>query len=272
MATNSNLLKAYNNFSSFQSFQVYPSKIDLFDFDTDSNIIFSSFVNDTTNILKINRNGSVDTSFHTCIIWGGVSTLTVQKNNTVFVGGTINFMDSTGNFFQKYLYNIQANGFLDTCSLFNQNLEIGTNAQVDYSTLLPNGDILFTGMFDILGIDTLVKSGILFQSNALDVIDTTCSGNIINAVFNLKNKSKKDNLFLYPNPATTAFYINFTSKSNTINVDVYDSLGNIVQSNVYDSENLNENGVNIEGYPLGIYFVKIIIDGEIYNKKLIVVE
>ena len=272
IATNSNLLKAYNNFSSFQSFQVYPYKIDIFDFDIDSNLILSSFLNDTTTILKINRNGSVDTSFHTCVIWGGVSTLTVQKNNTVFIGGTINFTDSTGNFFQKYLYNIQANGFLDTCSLFNQNLGTGTNAQIDYSTLLPNGDILITGMFDILGIDTMVKTGILYKSNALDVIDTTCSGNIINAMLSLKNNSKKDKLFLYPNPATTVFYINFTSISNETNIDVFDSLGNNIQSNVYDAENLNENGIDIAGYPIGIYFVKIIVDGELYIKKLIVVE
>lgn len=272
IATNSNLLKAYNNFSSFQSFQAYPYKIDIFDFDIDSNLILSSFLNDTTTILKINRNGSVDTSFHTCVIWGGVSTLTVQKNNTVFIGGTINYTDSTGNFFQKYLYNIQANGFLDTCSLFNQNLGAGTNSQVDYSTLLPNGDILITGMFDILGTDTMVKSGILYQSNVLDIIDTTCSGNIINTTFSLKNNSKKDKLFLYPNPATTAFYINFTSKSNTINVDVYDSLGNTIQNNVYNSDGLNEKGVKIEGYPFGIYFVKIAIDGEVYIKKLIISE
>lgn len=271
LGTNLGLKKAKFN-PTLSLLSNYSGVINSFDFDTDSNLVVIEInsTHDTTNIFKLNRFGTVDNSFQKCTLNGEATCISVQKNNTVLVGGTFTLSDSVGTIL-KFLLNIQSNGILDTCSLFNQNLGTAINQQVNCSSLLPNGDLFIGGQFDNSTNDTLVKCGIIYQSNTLDIIDTTCHGQITNVKFNI-NKLNRERLFLYPNPATNAFYINFASTSNENSVDVFDSLGNIIQSNVYDSENLNENGVDIAGYPIGIYFVKIIVDGELYIKKLIVVE
>ncbi len=78
---------------------------------------------------------------------------------------------------------------------------------------------------------------------------TACSGTTA-----LKNNSTKNNLQLYPNPATDKLYITLVDNSTTdINVQITDVSGRIV----LQQSTIVTNAINVNNLVAGTYFVKI---------------
>ena len=72
---------------------------------------------------------------------------------------------------------------------------------------------------------------------------------------------------LYPNPTNENFEIAFTNIQQSLNVNIYSTLGQIVQTKVYENTDLIEMKLK---QPSGIYFVEIINNkGDKYFSRLI---
>jgi hypothetical protein len=70
---------------------------------------------------------------------------------------------------------------------------------------------------------------------------------------------------VYPNPATEYLYINYGIDKES-NLYIYDQLGKIVlQKNIFNNEK-----IKLQDIANGIYHIKIILNNETYNAKLII--
>lgn len=72
-------------------------------------------------------------------------------------------------------------------------------------------------------------------------------------------------LSIYPNPSNGVFTIEL-SKDTKTSIEVYDVLGKMVKS--YEQNGLKST-LDLSGYPKGIYMVKMISDGKLSSKKII---
>lgn len=81
----------------------------------------------------------------------------------------------------------------------------------------------------------------------------------------LSNESfiKNNSVQIYPNPVSQSFAI---TNSDGANVNVYNTEGKLLISNIINS---NNHFVNAVDFTKGVYFVKINNDGYITNKKII---
>ena len=78
---------------------------------------------------------------------------------------------------------------------------------------------------------------------------------------------QKDDLVIYPNPAYTNLFIEFTSKDTPTEIKVLDILGKQVQTRII--LNLNKALINVSDLRDGIYILKLTINNKIYFKKFI---
>ena len=83
---------------------------------------------------------------------------------------------------------------------------------------------------------------------------------------NLVDKIHVTNLIVYPNPASDHVTIS-TSTMGKVNLEIYSILGKLVHLNT--GYNLGE-GINISEFNSGLYYAKIMIDGEHLTKRFIV--
>lgn len=83
-----------------------------------------------------------------------------------------------------------------------------------------------------------------------------------------------DNISIYPNPVVDVLRISFRSSRKSIGVI---SLFNNIGKQVFNQENLVENSTNLftvdvrnKAIEPGIYFVQIVVEKEVFTKKIIV--
>jgi len=134
--------------------------------------------------------------------------------------------------------------------------------------LLPNGSILAVGntprFFYASNDDVMLMK---LDSNG-------CLGgypcDTLNLITGLNTKPVSENLsavFLYPNPSTGEFYVDFPKGLNKLDVDIYNGLGQLVKK--YRQVTRNK--------PLiikmkGIYFVRLSKNGHILASKTVLIE
>jgi hypothetical protein len=106
----------------------------------------------------------------------------------------------------------------------------------------------------IRGID-FVNSGVKIDNISL----TKESSTGINAVKNIKEE-----LIVFPNPASKKFIIKTTSRK--FNLEIYNSLGIIVKQ--LNNTSLNE--IDVSDFTAGIYFIKASFSNQIIIQKLII--
>ncbi|NTW32794.1 MAG: T9SS type A sorting domain-containing protein [Bacteroidetes bacterium] len=81
------------------------------------------------------------------------------------------------------------------------------------------------------------------------------------------NNQNKNNIYIFPNPASDKITVNTSEKINTI--EIY----NIVGEKVYSLNNFKQqksNEINLSGINTGIYFVKIFNGEKYFTKKIII--
>jgi hypothetical protein len=108
-----------------------------------------------------------------------------------------------------------------------------------------------------------------------------CQGEIVQIEVTIKAPSHVEilnpfKLNLYPNPASDFFAINY-SLQNTKNVDIsiLDKNGNFVSSITDGKQNVGEYNLRLNcksiGISSGIYFIKFLIDEQIFIKKIVII-
>ena len=73
---------------------------------------------------------------------------------------------------------------------------------------------------------------------------------------------------VYPNPCSDFFNINLNQLASEINIDIFNSNGDKVISQIY----LNSNNIHIsvENLKRGFYFVKMKIDDKIFTERIVI--
>ncbi len=98
--------------------------------------------------------------------------------------------------------------------------------------------------------------------------------NIINAVTGIQSTENQINLNVYPNPAMGNFNVGLNlTESKNISINVTDMLGRVIETNPAKLYTAGETTLafgNSKSYQSGIYFVNLIIDGQLISKKVIV--
>lgn len=90
------------------------------------------------------------------------------------------------------------------------------------------------------------------------------------------NSVKEDKLVFkgpYPNPASqiTNFEYNLPSSTNSARLIIRNSLGVEVENSNLDNQS-GKKSINVSGYPSGIYFYTLVVDGKIIQSKKIIVK
>ena len=87
----------------------------------------------------------------------------------------------------------------------------------------------------------------------------------------INENSSQINFNLFPNPNTGEFTLNINSLQNqNVTVNVVDINGKIVYSDILNIKGELNKTFDFTDYSKGIYFMRIISDKEVYNKKIII--
>jgi hypothetical protein len=89
--------------------------------------------------------------------------------------------------------------------------------------------------------------------------------NVAETATSIQNQNIENSIYVYPNPSTGIFNIEVNSAEKT-NIEVYDMLGKKIKS--FELNN-SRSTLDLTGSPKGMYMLRIISDGEIVNKKII---
>ena len=126
-----------------------------------------------------------------------------------------------------------------------------------------NGDIIVTGIFNdtsFFGITELSCAGQddIFIWNVCKTSSTNIEENLL-LVSNYK---------IYPNPVGNKLYIEYTDVKESINLALYNTLGQTVHTaSVYDSE--GKYTIDMEAYPKGLYMIRFADKGTLNTIKII---
>lgn len=238
------------------------------------------------NIVRINSNGSYDSSFVSQIGFnpgGKVNSMFLQSDNKIIVGGEFTSYNGVSS---DRIVRINNDGTIDN----SFNIGIGFNNNLRFVTVQGDGKILVSGDYTSYNgsstgkIIKLNSNGSLDNNftvgdrfdNVINTILVQADGKIlvggeyvdydnitvrrINRLFNDATLSNQDftpnnisNKFnLYPNPTTSI--LNFKSAVQVEKIVIYNMLGQLVQQ-----ENVNalEGAINIEKLAHGTYLVKV---------------
>ncbi|MCK4678614.1 MAG: T9SS type A sorting domain-containing protein, partial [Bacteroidales bacterium] len=97
------------------------------------------------------------------------------------------------------------------------------------------------------------------------ILKTTTGGGII--VNNQSHNVSIQRIKIYPNPTNDYFIIDLTdSKINNANIDIFDISGKIIFSKyIY-----NTNKFIVDGFPAGIYLIKITSNNNVTTEKVVI--
>ena len=87
----------------------------------------------------------------------------------------------------------------------------------------------------------------------------------------INGASSIDNLTIYPNPSRDIFNISFISESiQRLDIRIINQLGEIIFDDIHEKfVGEYTKSVNLKNYAKGVYFLEIITDGGVVNKKLV---
>jgi uncharacterized delta-60 repeat protein len=128
------------------------------------------------SIIRLNANGTVDTSFSANAGTGLdalVTALSIQSDGKILIGGHFTSYDGDASL-SNYIARLNADGTIDTT--FNTNVGSSFDSYLEYLTLQPDGKILASGWFEVFnGNDT--SNGIA-RLNADGTSDVAFNANV----------------------------------------------------------------------------------------------
>lgn len=82
---------------------------------------------------------------------------------------------------------------------------------------------------------------------------------------NISGINTKENFEIYPNPTNSSLTIDFQETENT-SIEILNNLGQVI----YTKSNIEKsNMIDLSDFANGIYFAKVNVNGEIYNRKIV---
>ena len=126
---------------------------------------------------------------------------------------------------------------------------------------------------DTLPADTANQSGI-YKVIATNQFGCSASSIPVNITTTDINSIKKnDGFIIFPNPSNGIVTINFVGKSEHINVEVMNDLGQLVYAEtVNDCQNNCNKTIDMTAFMRGIYLFRIVADGNTYTKKVLFIK
>jgi hypothetical protein len=97
----------------------------------------------------------------------------------------------------------------------------------------------------------------------------------VHSALSVKNYDLKNNIKIYPNPATDQFTIEYsTTKNNKVSIQVHDAIGKKVEDIKFEKVVAGNHSqiINTKNYNAGIYFVTIISGAEVTTQKISVLK
>lgn len=126
-----------------------------------------------------------------------------------------------------------------------------------------------------MGMPTIVIVGgvgrmVFYEKMGFSESDTTNIKDTISLALSTSGVSEnavKEMFSVYPNPAKTTFTVEFAEKSSNGEVEIFNTLGEKVQSASVTSEQKKQ--FSLEGMAAGVYYIRYKTDTGIYTSRLI---
>lgn len=197
----------------------------------------------TGRLVRLNSNGSIDTSFNCSIMYGNgtVYDTLIQADGKIIVGGA--FSPGTG-FNGNNIMRLNTDGSLDN----NFMSGIGFSGYITAVSLQNDGKILAGGNF------------FYYNGTLIDNLARLNSTNNLSLV-NFNNDFK---IIVYPNPVNDYLKFSLPDDVNALSFEVFDVIGKKIHSNF-----LNTNVLNVNNYRDGIYFLHLKTNKGIMISKFI---
>jgi hypothetical protein len=96
------------------------------------------------------------------------------------------------------------------------------------------------------------------------------SGYIPAATTNAVNEIENSSASVYPNPASELVHFDLSKQFKTVSIQLYDITGKLVNSVSYD--NSQQVVMNIDKYSPGIYFYKILAEGNLLKTERLIIQ
>ncbi len=218
---------------------------------SDSKVILAGDISDyngtlTENILRLNSNGSLDTTFDPQN--GPNSTVyssTILPSGKIIISGAFTQFNGTNT---GTIARLLSDGSLDSTFITGSSADgiIFANA------IQSNGKLLIGGSFT--SYNGIGRNRIARLDN-----DTTINiGEIFDEFHSIAT--------LYPNPATSSFKIITELQNNNLQIELYNFLGNKVLGRSIDS---HDNSIDIGSITKGIYIVKINFNNSLRERSIL---
>lgn len=254
---------------------------------------FTSFNGKTAKVIRLNTDGSLDTSFTGGAANFLVNTIALQPDGKIIIGGnftTINGITSTR------VARLNADGTTDTSFIASPTASI-VDAAVLSLALQADGKIILGGSFTKYNstssnrlmrlnadgsLDTNFSVGSVGANNTINIVTLDSDGKaLIGGLFtNYKGLGKnriariltsdstlsvmdegKNSTMLYPNPFIDSLYLN--SQKDIKTVQIFDVSGKLLQQS-------NKKVLELSNLSAGVYFISIMTaDNKVEMKKVI---
>lgn len=196
------------------------------------------YQNQTLALLRLNSNGSYDSTFTIGSGFGNASVLTtfIQTDGKILAGGSFTTFQQQP---QNRLIRLNSDGSKD----MSFDIGDGFNNSVSAIQLQDDGKVWIAGAFDIY--------------------NNTSSASLIRLYGNNLAVPEFDNpkISLYPNPV--ADVINVYTTNNIVALQVYDVQGRLI------SQNKDSNSINVFNLNPGVFILKVCVNGNWVSKKFI---
>lgn len=195
------------------------------------------------NIVRINSNGTLDTSFNcTTVSAGAVYDSALQNDGKILIGGA--FSSPFNGFSGKNIMRLNTDGTLDTSFIQGT----GFGAAVRALKIQTDGKILVGGNF----VD--------YNGMSINYF-TRLNGT---GTLALNDLNKEISINLYPNPAKDYLHFSLPMGINSTSFEVFDITGKKVDSNI-----LEDTTIDVMKYSSGIYFLHLKTDKGVLTSKFI---
>lgn len=196
-------------------------------------------------IVRINTDGSCDTSFNSGFNINTVNSIVVQSDGKIIAGGYRSYFV---NDYLKNLVRFNPDGSVDTTFDIGTGFDMGNNnSYISKLNLQSDGKILISGSFEnykSVGSSTLIR---------LNGGDSTLSN----------QNFTTDKLVLYPNPTHDYIHLNIPGNLDDFDYEIADLAGKKLIGN----KNAKNTAIDVQALSSGIYVIKVKAQDKEYVTK-----
>ena len=247
----------------------------------------------TGSVVRLNSDGTVDTTFNVIDDIFQIFTTSVQADGKIIAGGTFNNFNNTG---YNGLIRLNTDGSLDTsfnCTTLQEYCTVHDTKILDDGKIIVGGGFAAFNGFTGRGIMRLNTDGTLDNTfiqgtgfnDGVKALALQGDGKILavgsfasynatqvkkiarlhnSSTLSLKNYDKETEIMLYPNPTNDYLKFSISGNANISGFEIFDMTGKWIGSGIQ-----NENLIDVTKYSTGIYFLHVKTDRGVLTCKFI---